>query len=226
MCQFASGSQGPPAIREDFLSKSSWSKKVVLRWRPSLLTSLPEQWSQQWWLVDCDGDGVQRRIFLDLVALLRDNPAINSVLDVLRHTASSCCHLCSFRRQPDTIIGSHYTGIRSKSMHSAHRRDLFLLIATRDDEASMDSCKLLGIRFKPDKIDLLLHQILYALSTKSSKITMTEQGAPVVPHISDPQRACLVAPDHLLTGHFKDCFKIWHAGCFRRVSAGIQQKTT
>lgn len=36
------------------------------------------------------------------------------------------------------------------------------------------------------------------------KIPLTSSAAPVVPYQWDPYRGCLVAPDHVLTGHFRD----------------------
>lgn len=54
---------------------------------------------------DYDAEGTKRRIFLDLVGLIGDTPALNHYLDVVGHNALACCHLCSYIRGPERLLG-------------------------------------------------------------------------------------------------------------------------
>jgi hypothetical protein len=57
-----------------------------------------------------DADGSPITIFLDIVGLIGDYPAVTHVNDLLGHTACSPCHLCTFQREDGSgTVASRYS---------------------------------------------------------------------------------------------------------------------
>ncbi len=175
---------------------------VLNRITPDLVRGMTEG------ILDIDAEGTKRRIFLDMIGVLGDTPALNSVLDVLGHTALACCHLCRFIKGSATITGSKFSAISMSGSHSASCRGLFQHTAVLDSGVTKDTARLLGIKTNVDQVDLVLHQLQAARFAARARIHSTEHGVPVVPFHLDPYRACFVAPDHLLTVHMRDCITL------------------
>ncbi len=142
--------------------------------------------------LDVDADGVRRRIFLDLVGVVGDTPALNSTLDVLGHTAAACCHLCRYVRGSSSLIGSRYANAGYHGFHSAFSRSFFQQTAVQDCAAASDTCRLLGVKKGKTSADLVLHKLRAALHTSRSNIPTTCGGniffriisTPIVPVLS------------------------------------------
>lgn len=49
-----------------------------------------------------DANRVKRKVFLDVIGILKDTPALNAAIDFMGHTALACCYLCGFSKQPTT----------------------------------------------------------------------------------------------------------------------------
>ncbi len=158
--------------------------------------------------IDYDADGNRTRIFLDLVAFLGDTPAINSFLDVMGHTSAACCHLCRFVRGSKTLVGSRFAVGRSHGMLSHTMRTFFQHTAVRDSGARKETCRLLGMKPNLSPAVKTMLQMCDGMFNARHSIPKTSTGHSVVPHFIDPYRGCLVAPDHLLTGHFRDCVSL------------------
>ncbi len=158
--------------------------------------------------LDYDAEGVQRRIFLDLVGYLGDTPAINSELDTLGHTANACCHLCTYSRYSCSLLGSRYTGMNYCGAQTATGRSMSKHTAIRDSNAGKETCRLLGIKPSADCKYLPLHSISQSMRRAMPMIPKTIDGTPVLSGELDPYKSCFVAPDHLLTGHFRDCVNL------------------
>ncbi len=155
--------------------------------------------------LDYDAYGNSIRIFLDLVGFIGDTPAINSALDVLGHTGGACCHLCKFFRHSHTIVGSRYAHSLSHGLSAYAHRGVFQHRAVRDSEAKTETCRLLGMSSSDPLKPLPLHDLRLAMISCQPHIPKTEAGAPLLSGHLDPYRSCLIGPDHLLTGHFRDC---------------------
>ncbi len=171
--------------------------------------------------MDVDGDGNRRRIFLDLVGCLGDTPALNSVLDVLGHTAAACCHLCRFSRASSTFVGSRYSGSGTNSVLASYRRGFLEHAALHDCNATRETCRLLGVRANPDSAGLPLHLFRTAILQARSSVPVTVDGQALLPHRFDPYRGCFIAPDHLLTGHLRDVINL----AFRLLPSAACRKT-
>lgn len=80
--------------------------------------------------------------------------------------------------------------------------------AVRDCGAQAEACRLLGMKPNPSAIAQVLFEFRAGMQSVRDKIPRTSLNHPVVPHALDPYKACFVAPDHLLTGHFRDCLNL------------------
>lgn len=156
-------------------------------------------------VVDFDAYGNRTRIFLDLVGCIGDTPAINAALDVLGHTGSACCHLCRFVRKSNTRMGSRYTRNGFNGFSSSTGRGFYQHCGVRDSSAKEETCRLLGMTPTRPNDKLQLHTLRSAVLASRGSIPATRGGVPILYGDLDPYRACLIAPDHLLTGHFRDC---------------------
>ncbi len=152
--------------------------------------------------------GDERPVFLDLEAFIGDTPALNSVLDVIGHMGNSCCHLCKFTRRSATLTGSRYTGTEHHGFISSFGRSFYQQLAVRDCGAKEETSRLLGMKFVEDCTVLPVHTLRTALMNIRYKIPKTDRGIPILSGHLDPYRVCLVAPDHLLTGHGRDCINL------------------
>ncbi len=159
-------------------------------------------------VVDYDAEGRKRRVFIDLVGLVGDTPALNSALDVLGHTANACCHLCRFMRHSSFEIGSKYCTKGGNGAESAFRRGYFQHAAVHDSAAQRETCRLLGIRHNPNFADLPFHAFSHSMANMKTTIPTVSNGVPLIPYNFDPYKASFVAPDHLLTGHLRDCISL------------------
>ncbi len=158
--------------------------------------------------LDVDAEGNMRRIFLDLVGFVGDTPALNAFLDVLGHTSCACCHLCRYVRRSATIVGSRFTGKGTDGGRTALQRGFIQEQAIRDSSPGAETCRLMGLKFQPDNSATVLHDVRSKVMSAKECIPKTAGGFSVVPCAMDPYKACVVAPDHLLTGHARDCINL------------------
>lgn len=157
---------------------------------------------------DFDATGQPCRIFLDLVGFLGDTPALNASLDTLGHTATSFCHLCRYTKQSDGNTGSRYAGQGTYGICSGVGRSFYLHAAVRDCSTQKETCRLLGMKPSSENRELPLHSLRKAMMEARSNIPRTSQGIQLLSGHLDPYMACFVAPDHLLTSHFRDCVNL------------------
>ncbi len=169
--------------------------------------------------VDYDANGQRCRIFLDLVGFLA---AINESLDTLGHTANVFCHLCRYAKQSTGSAGSRCGGGGSHGMLTGTRRCFHVHAAVRDCNAQKETCRLLGMKPTTTEHDLPLHALRLAIIQAKNRVPKTLSGTRLLSGYLDPYQACFVAPDHLLTGHFRDCinlvYKLLPNACYRTLS--------
>ncbi len=157
--------------------------------------------------VDIDANGEKRRIFLDLVGFIGDTPALNAALDVLGHNSTSCCHLCRYSRRSSTLVGSRYTACTSHGNVSGLARGYHQHRAVRDCSPGPEPCRLLGMKHEETYSNSVIHNLRQEMMVEKKSVP-TSGSIPVVPGDLDPYRASLIAPDHLLTGHLRDCINL------------------
>ncbi len=87
-------------------------------------------------------------------------------------------------------------------------RTYFQHAAVRDCAAQAETCRLLGMKPHLSSTAQVIHSLCGRMFNARNAIPKSSTGHPVVPHYIDPYRACLVAPDHLLTGHLRDCISL------------------
>lgn len=163
---------------------------------------------------DYDANGRKVVIFLDLVGVIGDTPALNEVLDVKGHTAIACCHLCRFRRleKEEIELGSGKTSISlwkprymGEDVHGGKAyasRSSLVHGALRKIEIDLRTSRRLGM-----KQEIFLPFLKYVKSFKdiSNRIPLTSNALQVVPSCFDSYRSLLIGPDHLFFGLAKDC---------------------
>ncbi len=82
---------------------------------------------------------------------------------------------------------------------------LFQHTVVRDCGASKETLRLARMKLAVSNSSTALPKLSTELFNVKESIRRTAEGASVVSHFFDPYRASLFAPDHLLTGHFRDC---------------------
>ncbi len=130
---------------------------------------------------------------------------MNEYLDVLGHNSTVCCHLCTYARGSTTLLGSKFANGESHGMISATMRGYFQQSAVRDCKPQAETCRQLGMKSTVSSNAQVFLEFCSTLFKDREIIPKTAEGTPVVSHVFDPYRACLIAPDHLLTSHFRDC---------------------
>ncbi len=90
-------------------------------------------------------------------------------------------------------------------MNSATGRGFYQHCAIRDSGAKDTTTRRLGISSSHDVQNLPLHKIRSAMRAAHNAIPTTSTGIPLLSGYLDPYLACLIAPDHLISGHFRDC---------------------
>lgn len=157
---------------------------------------------------DFDAEGQKRKIFLDVVGFLGDTPALNGSLDVLGHTSTACCHLCKFTRGSQSELGSRYARSGCNGSITAFKRSFYQHTAVRDSSAESEAFRLLGMKPSRETDVLPLHSLRQAIWNARDRIPISVSGFPILPGHLDPYHASIVAPNHLLTSHAKDCINL------------------
>jgi len=165
--------------------------------------------------VGTDANGVRRRVFLDLVGILGDTPAINYALDVLGHTASAFCHCCiatkptkpNGREEPydATFPRSKFASIPRHGTTTCVTRFAFRHRAIADSSAPTTQTKSLGILRGPSNLVYPVHLFANTLVSNRENIPFDSMGARLIPGILCPYGGSLISPDHLITGLAQDC---------------------
>ncbi len=157
---------------------------------------------------DFDANGRACRIVLDLVGFLGDTPALNACLDTLGHTSNAFCHLCRYTTLSMSPSGSRYAGDGTYRVHTGTRPSFHTHTAVRDCGAQRETCRLLGMKHVSQNTDLPLHALRYAMVEARDRIPRVASRKKILTGHLDPYRACFIAPDHLLTGHLRDCINL------------------
>jgi len=154
-----------------------------------------------------DANGVQRRIFLDLVAVFGDTPALNYSLDVGGHSSHAPCHLCSFRATRINQNLVTYADLPSQGRVTCHTRFTFRHRALRHSASPAHVYKTLGAKSTSDLDQFPMHAVENMYAITRANIPTTDQGVRLLPAIFSPYHSSFITPDHLLTGLFKSCLK-------------------
>ncbi len=166
-----------------------------------------------------------RQIFLDLVGFVGDTPAINSALDVLGHNAIACCHVCRFRRGSSALMGSKYIAQLHHGSTTSQSQRYYQHMAVRDSGAQTETCRLLGMKPASGILALPIHDLLAIILDSRRKIPTTNNGVPILSGDLDPYKFCIIAPDHVLSGHAQDCihlaFKLLPSKEYRGVCGSV-----
>lgn len=105
-----------------------------------------------------DADGVKRRIFIDVVAVISDTPGLNAALDVLGHgNGGACCHKCTFNAKADSLVngfaGKTDTWARLSTRRSARRHR-----CVRAMKTNLTVMRDIGVVAEPSGLQLVLHE--------------------------------------------------------------------
>ena len=171
--------------------------------------------------IDPFGRPVQ--IFLDVVSMFGDYPALTSVTDVRGHNATAFCTFCTFRETPKNAAGSRlYStamhGRRLGGMRNDVRRNIIRPIL--NDESAQH---LIGYRKLTAENADRLPMVYLARSLRSgSGRTVDENGSLVVPAGFDSVQSIAAAPDHLITGLIEDAMNV----CFEALPNEREQRRT
>ena len=154
--------------------------------------------------VDVNGNSV--KIFLDLVACVADTPAVSKVLNSVGHTGIAGCHLCRYQRGRTSHLICKYGKHLRTHEHCACKRTIWKYNALTDSDASESSLKKLGFSSREQLgTRQPLHIIAEQVYSWRFRIPKTNESLPVVSAQIDPYQSCIIAPDHVLVGYFRDC---------------------
>ena len=153
-------------------------------------------------------DGIDVRVFLELVGFVGDYPAAASVIDVVGHVGRAPCSLCSFRRLHKSKAEGSTHGYTTEvhANHSGFMRMAERHQSLRDSDINGKDANVLGmirkIRLRGKRCPLM--EIHDRLEQDRALVPKKSEGTQVVPALLDPHRCNFVAPDHLLTGLAKN----------------------
>lgn len=140
-----------------------------------------------------DADGVNRKVFLDVVGILGDTPALNASLDVMGHTALACCHLCGFRKQPSTCntslftISTHSTAVTAAQRSTAKHQAIFACSPTGSVLRNLDIKETESSR---DKFLFHFSKKLKVLKSSSQFVSPCPSHLTLIEHASLPLIIC------------------------------------
>ena len=152
-----------------------------------------------------DEDGNEIQVFIEVVGYVGDYPEVTDKVDIVGHTGSCPCHVCSFRR----FNGASSEGSAYCLQRDAHSADsAFLRFAARTDAirevADAEGLNRIGLKRNSESASDMSPLFAFALELRKMSATqappLTSDGKPVVEAIFDPYRSCFVSPDHLLAG--------------------------
>lgn len=153
-----------------------------------------------------DGDGNVVWVFLDVVAVDGDTPGLNALIDVW-HTAQSGCSWCSYDWRQETAAHNKYSGHHGTWLRGAWRRTVVRHRAGRLMKAPAAILRSTGVRPTVLPKHTSLYEWRDALLQQRSQVPKTSEGTPVVPACFETYTATVIAPDHLLSGHFNDVLR-------------------
>jgi len=172
-----------------------------------------------------DPNGIERKVFLDPVAVIGDTPALNYALDVLGHSGNSYCHLCKINKSVDVPdrsdsdtednaegVNAEMGNIPLSDYMPIHNRTCSERFAFRhqslmDSAAPANETRALGIKRTTAVSDYPLHRIANTLQTNRHLTPRDTHGERVVPCVINPYLGSLISPDHLITGLVKNCLR-------------------
>lgn len=155
-----------------------------------------------------DSKGKPLRVFLDLVAIFGDTPGVNAFLDVRGHRGLAPCHRCNYEQRDTDPLNNPYDGWHGGWIRETSRRLVVRHSAVRLMNVPDDILQELGIVENPSPMRKVLTFWHDTVLENSERIPILSNGIPVVPSSFDPYLACIIAPDHLLTGHFRDVLNV------------------
>ena len=188
--------------------------------------------------IDCvTPDGKDVIVFIDLVCVLGDTPAINGLLDVGGQSSNTQCHLCNYTLESEAGAGirgggkdeaakhrvrARYTDRTTYGALRAHSRNMYRHDAVRGALCGRANLKNAGMSSdaedtaaEDEKEGIVssvwpLHD--YARSFERAALTRKLprdlHGRPILPPWFCPYRACLPVPEHLMCGLFVDAVNL------------------
>lgn len=189
----------PNAVRIVSITPPGVSISVVLsKLRRDLIKGMTEG------RVITDANGVERVVFLHLIGFLGDTPGLNAVLDVGGHSANSFCHRCRIQKQTDQIFGNQFSADVSW-FDTSQRRTACKQIAVRDMKVPDAMLRALGMKVAMSEVQNELYLWCDEFYRARGDVPKTNQNVSVVHCAFDPFAGSFISPNHLLSGHFRDC---------------------
>ena len=137
--------------------------------------------------------------------MLSGYPAVTKAVHCAGHTSKVGCHLCRYNRGKKGGNMSWYGRDTGKSARSSRTRTMWRYKALKASGACSDELQKLGFTTRLDSPSSHpLHLISEQLISWKYRIPRDTYGKPVVSCTFDPYRSCLIAPDRVLCGHWKD----------------------
>ena len=151
-------------------------------------------------VVGTDPFGRHVRIFIDTVALLGDLPQAAAYTDVLGHTATALCTLCTMRKRkkskhPETNYSSHVHSARMGLRRFDARRQ-----AIRLKDGNPDLLRMLGMMDEEYMDRCHLPAVWYSKELRDCPVRVENtEGVHPVPLCFDHALSIPALPDHLLS---------------------------
>jgi len=152
-----------------------------------------------------DANGNPCRIFLDVVGITGDTPALNYALDI-RGLRNICpCHRCIQRAEGFPLP---FAVIPPAGAETSYTRHSFRHQAINDSNAPEVILREFGIKGIVPTSAYPFQRYSRMLLTSRPNVPTNTNGVPILPSIFEPYAASFICPDHLLTGLAKSAIAI------------------
>ncbi len=118
------------------------------------------------------------------------------------------CHLCNYKKTIYRPSGSRYAVQGSNGTSTGTGRSFYKHKAVRYSNAQRETLRLLGMKPYAPEMQLPLHSLRSAIVLAGDRIPRYSNGSKILSSCLDPYQACYIAPNHVLTIHFKDCVNV------------------
>lgn len=149
-----------------------------------------------------DAEGNTRHMFIDVVALLGDTPGLNALLDVVGHTGAACCHCCTCNSRTDNKLLNGYLASTAGWARGSYRQTVTRHRAVHYMNFMKELRGEYVVKLESDGGELVM------FLAARSKVPKTSEGLRVIPALFETHLAAIVAPDHLLCGHFRNLLQV------------------
>ncbi|MEM7297426.1 MAG: hypothetical protein AAF391_04070 [Bacteroidota bacterium] len=152
-------------------------------------------------------------VYLDLVCLIADYPAVSPAIDTRGHAANAPCTVCTFPRQRDCFDSDYGYMSNANWQNPSFARSMERTSILRNAEISDQDMLSLGMKSYgtadwKDSPLILFHRKLLEQESKATRV-VDNNNIQISHAVFDPYMSSIEAPDHCLMGLIKNCTDLY-----------------